>query len=218
MRPRTHNLISYSLALVVFMAAIALRRSSASDGPPVQAGALMGAVMWSVHFVRRTAEAAGVHRYSKPRVPLLDLLIEYVYYGGFAAWNAATLFSSDYRSASGAWLALGALVFTLGEIGNAKSHRMLRDLRPAGSNLRRLPRGFLFEYVSCPHYLFEIITWIGFAMATQTRAALAFLLLGAAILGAWARTRHNTYRAEFDGQNGRELYPRERRALIPGVF
>lgn len=62
---------------------------------------------------------------------------------------------------------------------------MLRDLRPAGTTLRVIPRGFLFERVSCPHYSFEICSWIGFALVAQTWSALAFLVVGA----FWARGR-----------------------------
>lgn len=95
---------------------------------------------------------------------------------------------------------------------------MLRDLRPAGTTLRVIPRGFLFERVSCPHYSFEICSWIGFALVAQTWAALAFLVVGAGILGAWAHARHQAYLEDFDGRDGREKYPTGRRALIPGVF
>ena len=76
----------------------------------------------------------------------------------------------------------------------------------------------MFERVSSPHYLFEILSWVGFALVTETWAALAFLLVGAGILGAWAHSRHVAYKKDFDGLAGRELYPAARRALIPGVF
>jgi very-long-chain enoyl-CoA reductase len=81
-----------------------------------------------------------------------------------------------------------------------------------------IPRGFLFERVSCPHYGFEILTWVGFALLAGTWASRAFLLVGAGILASWARTRHVAYLRDFDGREGRELYPQERRALIPGLF
>jgi very-long-chain enoyl-CoA reductase len=159
-----------------------------------------------------------VHRYGKAAVPVGDVVTEYVYYWGFAAWNAWSLTSPTYAQPPPALIGVGALVFVGAELGNARAHRMLRDLRPAGTKLRVIPRGFLFERVSCPHYLFEILSWVGFALLTETWASRAFLAVGAGILGAWAHTRHVAYRKDFDGREGREKYPDSRRALIPGLF
>jgi very-long-chain enoyl-CoA reductase len=218
MRPRTHNVVSYSLALLVFIAVAAFRSAALGRAAlGVELGAGVGATLWCAHFVRRAAESAWLHRYGKPRVGWSDIVVEYLYYGGFAAWNAAALFGASYRSPRFAFIALGGALFVIAELGNAKAHRMLRDLRAPGSLERKLPRGFLFERVSCPHYLFEILAWVGFAIATQTWAAFGFVLLSSGILGAWAHTRHVAYRAEFDGRDGRELYP-PRSALLPGIF
>jgi very-long-chain enoyl-CoA reductase len=76
----------------------------------------------------------------------------------------------------------------------------------------------LFERVSSPHYLFEILSWVGFALVTQTWAALGFLTVGASILCGWARSRHLAYKKDFDGTGDKALYPPQRRALIPFVF
>jgi very-long-chain enoyl-CoA reductase len=204
------------MALLVFVAVAGVRVSTSTASVSI-AVAIAGA-LWCLHFARRAAESAAVHRYGKRLVPITDVVIEYVYYWGFAAWNAFSLTSPSYRAANAVLVALGIGVFALAELGNAKAHRMLRDLRPSGSARRAIPRGFLFERVSCPHYLFEISSWVGFALVAQTWAALAFLVVGAGILASWAHTRHLAYRKDFDGRDGRELYPAERRALIPGIF
>jgi very-long-chain enoyl-CoA reductase len=179
---------------------------------------MLAAVLWSVHFWRRAAESAWVHRYGKAAVPVGDVVTEYVYYWGFAAWNAWSLTSPSYVQPAPWLVACGVVVFAMAEAGNARAHRMLRDLRPVGTKQRVIPHGFLFERVSCPHYLFEILSWLGFALLTETWAARAFCAVGAGILGAWAHTRHVAYRKDFDGNEGREKYPEGRRALIPGVF
>jgi very-long-chain enoyl-CoA reductase len=219
MTPRAHNLISYSFALVVFVATLLARVAlGGSSLAALEPAALVGALMWCVHFARRASESAWVHRYGKPSVPTGDVVTEYVYYWGFAAWNAVSLTSASYREPALWLVALGSVVFVLAELGNARAHRMLRDLRPVGSKLRVIPRGFWFERVSSPHYLFEILSWVGFALVTETWAARAFLLLGAGIIGSWAHARHVAYRKDFDGLEGREKYPAARRALIPGLF
>ena len=219
MKPRAHNLISYSFALVVFVA-VALGRLllAGASLAALQPAALLGAVMWCVHFARRASESAWVHRYGKASVPTGDVVTEYLYYWGFAAWNAVSLTSASYREPATWLLGLGVVVFVLAELGNARAHRMLRDLRPQGTKLRVIPRGFWFERVSSPHYLFEILSWLGFALVAQTWAAWVFLVVAASILGSWAHARHVAYRKDFDGLEGRKKYPESRRALIPGVF
>ena len=217
MKPRAHNLISYSFACVVFALVLGLRLQfwpSAALTPT----ATVAAAMWCFHFARRSSESAWVHRYGKARVPTSDVVTEYIYYWGFAAWNAFSLTSSSYRAPASWLVALGLLLFAFAQLCNARAHRMLRDLRPEGSKLRVIPRGFLFERVSSPHYLFEILSWLGFALVAGTWAARAFLVVAAGILSSWAQARHVAYRKDFDGLEGREMYPAVRRALIPGVF
>lgn len=81
-----------------------------------------------------------------------------------------------------------------------------------GEKKKQLPRSMLFEYVSCPHYLFEIISWLGFALVTQTFASTLFAVAVIAILALWASERHDNYRKGFPN------YPSSRKRLIPFVF
>jgi very-long-chain enoyl-CoA reductase len=214
MHPRVHNVISYLGALLVFGGVFSWRAS----GLGVSLTAGLAATLWSVHFVRRTLESAFLHRYSKLSIGPSDYLTEYVYYWGFGAWIAWAVSATEAHAPLISLQVFGLLLFVLAESCNARAHRMLRSLRAPGGRDKQIPRGFLFERVSCPHYLFEILSWAGFNLVTQTWAGLAFMLVGAGILGAWAHTRHVAYRKEFDGQDGREKYPDERRALIPFIF
>jgi len=214
MRPRVHNVVSYSGALLVFWLEFGWR--AGAQGASVTAG--LGAALWSVHFARRIAESAFVHRYSKASIAPADYVTEYIYYWGFAAWIAWSLTDAAKAPALLPVQLLGLAWFALAEAGNARAHLMLRALRTPGGREKAIPRGFLFERVSCPHYLFEILSWAGFNLVTQTWAGVAFMLVGAGILVAWAQSRHVAYRKEFDGQDGRELYPVQRRALVPFVF
>ena len=214
MRPRVHNVLSYGLTLLVFWGVLLFRSRAASSS----AQASFAAALWTAHFVRRSLESAFVHRYSKPRIGAGDYLIEYAYYWGFAAWIAWSVSSSAHREPA-IWLqSLGLVVFLAAELGNARAHVMLRELRSASGVERQIPRGFLFEWVSCPHYSCEILTWVGFNLVTGTLAGVAFMLVGAGILGGWAHARHAAYRREFDGRDGRQAYPSERRVLIPFLW
>jgi very-long-chain enoyl-CoA reductase len=213
MPPRVHNLVSYSGALLVFWGVLSWRVSRL--GWSFTAGSALA--MWSVHFVRRTWESAFVHRYSKLRIAPADYLTEYVYYWGFGAWIAWSV-TTPQRSPLFSVALLGFVLFALAEVGNAHAHRVLRDLRSPGGRERQIPRGLLFQRLSCPHYSFEILAWVGFNWVTRSWAGVAFMLVGAGILAAWAHTRHLAYRKEFDGREGRQQYPGERRALLPFLF
>jgi very-long-chain enoyl-CoA reductase len=203
--PRQHNVLSYVGALIC-MPVVAFATDHA-------AGRELVLVLWGLHFARRAVEALVVHRYSKTAFPWTDAVIEYVYYWAFASWIGASLPALGLTPLHG----IGVCLFCIGELGNARAHWILRQLRTE-SRGKWIPRGFFFELVSCPHYSFEITTWVGFALVAQSLASAAFCLVGGGILGFWAHTRHLAYRKEFDGRDGRELYPAKRRALIPGVF
>lgn len=47
-------------------------------------------------------------------------------------------------------------VWALAELANFSCHLTLRNLRPAGTRKRGIPRGGLFELVSCPNYFYEV--------------------------------------------------------------
>jgi hypothetical protein len=55
-------------------------------------------------------------------------------------------------------------------------------------------------------------------MTTWTLAAVVFLAASATTLFIYAYKKHKAYLMEFDGLAGRDLYPRNRKALIPFIF
>ena len=63
---------------------------------------------------------------------------------------------------------LGILLFVIGMGGNFYHHYLLSRLRKDGEKGYRIPHGGLFEFVVCPHYLFETIDFVGLALISQT--------------------------------------------------
>lgn len=96
---------------------------------------------------------------------------------------------------------------------NQHSDAILRRLRSQSVSYQ-IPRGGMFEFVSAPHYLGEIMEWIGFAIANRfSLASVAFVIYTASNLIPRAVAHHHWYRRNFVDD-----YPPERRAIVPFVL
>jgi len=167
---------------------------------------------WSAHYLKREFETLFIHRFSHGTMPLLNLFKNCMYYWGNALFVAYFVNHPLYTPPSNRLVAIGFALFLANEIGNLATHIILMNLRPPGTRERRIPKGFLFEYISCPNYFCEIMAWIGFSIMTQTLTAYIFTLLGAAQMLVWAQKKHSQYRKEFPD------YPRSRKILIPFIY
>eukprot|EP00188_Purpureofilum_apyrenoidigerum_P005834 Plantae.Rhodophyta-Purpureofilum_apyrenoidigerum.ctg8066.p1 GENE.Plantae.Rhodophyta-Purpureofilum_apyrenoidigerum.ctg8066~~Plantae.Rhodophyta-Purpureofilum_apyrenoidigerum.ctg8066.p1 ORF type:complete len:302 (+),score=40.14 Plantae.Rhodophyta-Purpureofilum_apyrenoidigerum.ctg8066:370-1275(+) len=175
-------------------------------------------VAFMVHYVKRELETIFLHRFSNSTMPILNVFKNSVYYWGFAASIAYFLFHPLYTPTTQTQYVYGIVLFYFAEVGNLAMHIELAKLRPKNSTVRKIPRGNAFEYVTCPNYSFEILAWIGFNIMTSTLTGWLFCAAGAVQMVDWAVKKHRNYIKEFDGQNGRELYPRKRKILIPFLF
>lgn len=105
--------------------------------------------------------------------------------------------------------AIGIATFAFGYFVNKQSDAILRRLRKPGETGYRIPYGGGYRWVSSPNYLGELLTWIGFAIAAWSPAALSFVAMTAANLVPRALSNHQWYRREFAD------YPPERKAIFP---
>lgn len=71
-----------------------------------------------------------------------------------------------------------------------RCHVILSNLRAPGEKDYKIPRGFLFNVVTCANYTCEIWGWILFSVATHTVAAGLFTLTGALQMVQWAIAKH----------------------------
>ena len=76
----------------------------------------------------------------------------------------------------------------------------------------KIPQGGFFKYVSCPNYFGEIIEWIGWAILTWSISGVVFLIWVIANLFPRAISHHKWYQNKF------ENYPKNRKAIIPGII
>ena len=108
----------------------------------------------------------------------------------------------------------GLFIFLCGFFLNKHSDRILKGLRSEDSESTefKVPYGGAFRLVSAPHYLGEILTWLGFAIASWSLPGLLFVLMTMVNLVPRARSVHKWYLETFPD------YPRDRKAIIPFVL
>lgn len=169
--------------------------------------------LWQFHYIQRTYVFPFRMRNEGKRMPvvicamavLFQLLNAYVNARWISHWGE---YGADWLTDWRLWL--GAGLFVTGWAINYKADTMLIALREPGENTGyKIPRGWLYEYVSCPNYLGEMLEWCGWAIACWSLSGLGFALYTIANIGPRARDNHRWYREKF------EDYPPERKAVIP---
>jgi protein-S-isoprenylcysteine O-methyltransferase Ste14 len=172
------------------------------------------AALWQGHYLHRTFVFPFRASAGDKRMPLMIPLSGVTFNCLNAYVNARWV--SAFGSYPAAWLVdarflAGAAVFAAGLVINVTADNALLRLRRRGRGYQ-IPHGSLYEWVSCPNYLGEIIEWAGWALATRSLAGLAFAVYTVANLAPRAWTHHRWYRQRFAD------YPRRRRALVPFLF
>lgn len=170
--------------------------------------------LWLAHYIHRTFIYPFTQTGSNKSYPLLLVLMAIIFnclngsingYGVFHILN----YDNDWL---GSWQFLcGGVIFLAGFIINKTADEKLRALRKGNGDEYVVPEGWLFDYVSCPHYLGEIIEWGGWALMTWSLPGLAFFIFTFANLFPRAISSHKWYKQRFDG------YPLRRKAIIPFI-
>ena len=107
---------------------------------------------------------------------------------------------------------IGLVIFLGGAAINLWADNRLIGLRADGGTGYKIPRGGLFEWVSCPNHMGEIIQWSGFALMCWNLPALSFAVWTAANLIPRTISHHAWYKKTFPD------YPQNRHAVIPGLL
>jgi 3-oxo-5-alpha-steroid 4-dehydrogenase 1 len=106
----------------------------------------------------------------------------------------------------------GIVIFLSGFLINKSADEKLRRLREKNREGYVLPEGWLFTYISCPHYFGEIIEWGGWAIMTWSLPGCAFFVFTFANLFPRAISSHQWYRKTFPDT------PPGRKAIIPFII
>lgn len=106
---------------------------------------------------------------------------------------------------------IGLVLFIVGFYINNAGDSKLIALRKSGTGYQ-IPRGWLFEYVSCPNHFGEIVEWIGYAVLAWNLPAISFAVWTMSNLIPRTLNHHAWYNEHF------EEYPKNRKAVIPKIL
>lgn len=169
---------------------------------------------WLLHYSYRSFVFPVLMKPSHNTFPVLLVLFAIAFNSLNGYNNAAALIENGTRNTPlfSLHFVIGATVFVAGFVLHVQSDHIIRSLRKPGETAYRIPRGKMFRWVSNPHYLGEIIQWVGWALMTWSLAGVAFALFTFCNLAPRAISNHRWYQEQFAD------YPAERRILIPGLY
>lgn len=177
--------------------------------------ARLGVICWTLHFLKREYETVFIHKFSRATMPLSNLFKNCVYYWSFGAVIGYPLSSPEFLPPVETQVYIGFGVWILSELGNLICHLMLSGMREVeGSQKRTIPSGFLFNFVACPNYTFEALSWVGFSIMTNLPTAFIFTLVGFVQMADWAMKKHKAYKKTYD----KEYIKLNRKAIIPFLY
>lgn len=187
---------------------------------------LLVQVLESCQVLRRCYECMFVSVYSNVRMHVWHYLMGYFFYFGVQLTILANApMISDYSipkfstTEISAHHIIGTAIFLWAFCVQFDSHLRMASLRKnsAGNVVtlkHKIPRGGMFEYVSCPHYMAEIVLYCALSVVLGAPNTTWWLMM------SWNWTNqvavsflsHNWYRENFPS------YPRSRKAVIPFVL
>ncbi|XP_060186356.1 uncharacterized protein LOC132615775 [Lycium barbarum] len=166
----------------------------------------------TIHFLKRVLEVLFVHKYSGGMVLGSVLLISSIYLSLAVVIIFIQHLTLGYTEPEVDLKYIGLLIFLVGICGNFYHHYLLSKLRDQREKGYKIPQGGLFSVVICPHYLFEILGFIGISFISQTSFSFSCAVDVTLYLMGRSYVTRKWYLSKF------ENFPKNVKALIPFVF
>ncbi len=171
--------------------------------------------LFGFHYINRSVIFPFRLKTKGKKMPIMIMLMGMF----FNMWNGFFIgyFLGELKVYDSDWLLsppflIGVCLFVIGIAINGWADTVLIGLRRPNETGYKIPYGGLFQWVSCPNLLGEIIEWLGFAILMWSLPGWAFFIWTFANLAPRAIAHHHWYREHFPE------YPKERKALIPFVW
>ncbi|XP_031117354.1 3-oxo-5-alpha-steroid 4-dehydrogenase 1 [Ipomoea triloba] len=166
----------------------------------------------TIHFFKRVFEVLFVHKYSGSMDVEATIAISLSYLISTANMIYAQHLTHGFPEPQVDLKTVGAGIFLIGILGNLYHHYLLSSLRTEGEKQYKIPQGGLFNLVVCPHYLFEVLGFVGISCISQTWYAFMFTLGTTLYLMGRSVATRRWYHSKF------EHFPKDRKAIIPYLF
>lgn len=108
----------------------------------------------------------------------------------------------------------GIAIYVVGLAQIVRHDTIMRELRSTPGPRYRIPHGGTFDEVTCAHYFWELVAWLGFWLMSSGPNGLFILLVSVANLVPRAKATHGWYLDHF----GDEYAVLNRTYLVPGVW
>ena len=165
-------------------------------------------ILWITHYFNRTIIYPLRIKTKGKKIPIAIVASAFSFNMVNGIFNGYFLTLVQFESISHMYLILGLIIFIIGIYINISSDNILIKLRTNQKGYV-IPKGKLFNYVSCPNFFGEIIEWLGFAIMTLNPGSISFLIWTICNLIPRSKAHHKWYQENFKD------YPKKRKAVIP---
>jgi protein-S-isoprenylcysteine O-methyltransferase Ste14 len=169
--------------------------------------------IWVLHYANRTLIFPFKLKTKNKKMPLL-IVLSAVFFNGVNGFLNGYFFGymqPELLDPTSIHVVLGVLVFFTGMAVNRWADRSLIALREKQHGYQ-VPKGGLFEYISCPNHFGEIMEWFGFAIIAWNLPAFTFAIWTFCNLSPRSLNHHEWYKDKFDD------YPKNRKAVVPYIL
>ncbi|KAK7074947.1 Steroid 5 alpha-reductase 3 [Halocaridina rubra] len=184
--------------------------------------AAISIVLFALHIYRRLYENLFVSVFSSSHMNIMHYIVGHTHYWGAMMLLIAHFpaFSSSDSKTTFSPLEfchiIGMFLYLYGFIVQHQSLRILAGLRSdrgKDAQKHKMPAGGMFEVVSCPHMMAEVLVYVGILFVLQKHTGwLAVTVWVICNQIQVALMNHKWYQETFKD------YPRNRKAIFPGVL
>jgi 3-oxo-5-alpha-steroid 4-dehydrogenase 1 len=171
------------------------------------------AALMGFHFGKRTLECLFLHKYSG-KMPFMTSITVTSFYSAFTfstcLFGGKSEFPLDFNDS---YTIAGLALCAIGQAGNFYHHYLLANLRKPGEKEYKVPKGGLFTYIAAPHYLFELVSWLGASLVARHLNSFMVFASMSCYLFERADAQHLWNRMKL-----KDKYPMDRLRILPFIW
>ena len=175
-----------------------------------------------IHYIHR-AFIFPFKIHSSDNIPLeITLLIFISCFFNTIMINRSIFYFSNYDKEFWIFYIFGLISFGIGAYINIVSDYSMAKQR--SENIHGLngqyiiPKGFLFDYISCPNYFGEMLEWLSFIVISNSFGSLVCFITSISFLFPRAIQIHEWYKENFKNEFNNDKDLTERKAILPFLY